>query len=86
MHKIMYITRKLFTSWLRVATRSVLFICAHFIWRVAGPCSHDTYQRVYIHMSVCKHDEIMGRVKTDVWPLLYFDFILIHVWFKQICA
>ena len=34
-------------------------------------------------MFVCKHDEIMGRVKADVRSVCQFDFILIYVWFKQ---
>ncbi len=32
-------------------------------------------------MFVCKHDEIIGCVKADVWPICQFDFILIR--FKQ---
>ena len=51
---------------LRVVARSMLFIYARLIWGVADLCWHDTYQRVYIHMSVCKHDEIIGCVKADV--------------------
>jgi len=34
-------------------------------------------------MFVCKHDEIIGRVKADVRSVCQFDFILIHIWFKQ---
>ena len=41
---------------------------------------HDTCQRVYIHMFVYKHDEI---VKADVRSICQFDFILIYIWFKQ---
>ena len=44
---------------------------------------HDTCQRVCIHIFVCKHDEIIGCVKADVWSICQFDFILIHIWFKQ---
>ncbi len=34
-------------------------------------------------MFVCKHDEIMGCVKTDVLSICQFDFILIYIGFKQ---
>ncbi len=50
---------------------------------MADLCWHDTCQQVCIHMFVCKHDEIIGCVKADVWSICQFDFILIHVWFKQ---
>ncbi len=86
MHKIMYIR----TSYLFCIGSSNPFCVIYFMlawfWGVADLCWHDTYQQVYIHMSVCKHDEIMGRVKTDVWPLFYFDFILIHIGSRWICA
>ena len=86
MHKIMYIR----ASYLFCVGSSnpfyVIYFTPTWFWGVADLCWHDTYQRVYIHMSVCKHGEIMGRVKTDVWPMFYFDFILIHNWSRWICA
>ncbi len=44
---------------------------------------HNTCQRVCIHMFACKHDEIIGCVKADVWSICQFDSILIYIWFKQ---
>ena len=34
-------------------------------------------------MFVCEHDEITGCVNADVLSICQFDFILIHIWFKQ---
>jgi hypothetical protein len=62
MHKIMYITRKLFILVSGVVTRSVLFILCPSDLRGG----RSVLTRVCIHMSVCKHDEIIGRVKADM--------------------
>ena len=65
MHKIMYITGKLFIPKLRLVARSMLFIL----------CSPDLRggrsvltRRLIIEFTcvICKHDGIIGRVNMDM--------------------
>jgi hypothetical protein len=68
MHKIMYITCKLFILKLSLVVRSMLLILCSLDLR--GGRSVLT-RRLIIGFTyvVCKHDGIIGRVNADMWSV-----------------
>ncbi len=66
MHKIMYITCKLFILVLGLAARSVLFIlCSPDLRGGRSVLTRHLSSGLYTYV-VCKHDEIIGHVNADM--------------------
>ncbi len=66
MHKIMYITCKLFILVTGVVTRSMLFIlCSPDLRGGRSVLTRHLLSGVHTYV-VCKHDEIIGRVNADM--------------------
>ena len=66
MHKIMYITCKLFILVLRLVAHSVLFIlCSPDLRGGRSVLTRHLSSGLHTYV-VCKHDGIMGRVNADM--------------------
>ncbi len=66
MHKIMYITCKLFILMSGEVTRSMLFIlCPPDLRGVRSVLTRHLSSGLHTYV-VCKHDEIIGRVNADM--------------------
>ena len=68
---------------LRLVARSMIIYLCPLDKKGGRICIDTTLVNGFTNIFACKHDEIMGCVKTDVRSICQFDFILIRIWSKQ---